>query len=67
MKIKISNNEIDTLTFRDRKYPIKENMYIKINNYKIKGLHDIKIFLEGILASNNYNEFEIGYLGEENK
>jgi hypothetical protein len=42
-------------------------MYIKVNGFKIKGLHNLKLFFEGILVGSDFDKLEIGYLGEENK
>jgi hypothetical protein len=42
-------------------------MYIRINGYKIKGLHNLKLFFEGTLIGTDFDKIEIGYLGEENK
>ena len=67
MKIKVFNDKIDNIILHNKNYPIKENMYIKIDNHKIKGLHNLKLFFEGILASKELYKFEIDYLGEENK
>ena len=68
MMIDVLNEKIDEIQFGDTIYPIRENMYIKINGHTIKGLHDLKLFFEGFLTSKTSNIFEIGYyLGEENK
>lgn len=67
MKIKIFDNKIDNIILNNQNYPIKENMYIKVNGYKIKGLHNLKLFFKGLLVSEKCDKIEIGYLGEENK
>jgi hypothetical protein len=67
MMINVLNEKINKIQFRHIDYPIKENMYIKIGGHTIKGLHNLKLFFEGILASKTSNTFEIGYLGEKNK
>ena len=67
MKIKLFNNIVDNIRIHNKDYPIKENMYIKVNGFKIKGLHNLKLFFEGILVGSDCDKLEIGYLGEENK
>ena len=68
MKIKLFNYMIvDNVRIHNEDYPIKENMYIKVNGFKIKGLHNLKLFFEGILVGSDFDKLEIGYLGEENK
>lgn len=64
MKIKLFNNIVDNIRIRNEDYPIKENMYIKINGFKIKGLHNLKLFFEGIVVGLDFDKLEIGYLGE---
>lgn len=61
MMINVLNEQINKLMFGGKDYPIKENMYIKIGNRKIKGMHNIKLFLEGILSSMAKYNWEIGY------
>ena len=58
---------IDNIRIHNEDYPIKEDMYIKFNGFKIKGLHNLKLFFEGILVESDFDKLEIGYLGEENK
>ena len=70
MKIKLfGNNTVDNVRIRNKDYPIKEDMCIKVNGFKIKGLHNLKLFFEGILVNSNsdFGKIEISYLGEENK
>lgn len=68
MKIKLFNNIVDNIRLHNEDYPIKEDMYIKFNGFKIKGLHNLKLFFEGMLVkSEDCDKLEIGYLGEENK
>ena len=58
---------VDNIRIYNKNYPIKENMYIRINGHKIKGLHNLKLFFEGTLIGTDFDKIEIGYLGEENK
>lgn len=67
MKIKLFKSMVDTVGIHNEDYLIKEDMYIKFNGFKIKGLHNLKLFFEGMLAMSDFNKIEIGYLGEENK
>ena len=67
MKIKLFNNTVDTIRLHNEDYSIKEDMYIKFNGFKIKGLHNLKLFFEGMLVKSDFDKLEIGYLGEENK
>ena len=61
MMINVLDEQINKLTFGDKEYPIEENMYIKIENRKIKGMHNIKLFLERILSCMSKYNWEIGY------
>lgn len=67
MKIKLFGDIVDNIRIQNKDYPIKENMYIKVNGFEIKGLHNLKLFLEGMFVDLNFDKVEIGYLGEENK
>ena len=65
MKIKLfSDMIVDNVRIHNEDYPIKENMYIKVNGFKIKGLHNLKLFFEGIVVGLDFDKLEIGYLGE---
>lgn len=55
---------INNVRIHNEDYPIKEDVYIKVNGFKIKGLHNLKLFFEGILVGSDFDQLEIGYLGE---
>ena len=59
--INVLDEQINKLAFGGKEYPIEENMYIKIGNHKIKGMNNIKSFLEGVLSTMAKYNCEIGY------
>lgn len=67
MKIEVFGDIIDNVRIHNKDYPIKENMYVKVNGFEIKGLVNLKSFFEGMLVKSDFDKLEIGYLGEENK